>query len=380
MNKIYSVVIIGGGVGGLNAARFLDNSLLIEQKDEIGSGPIRTGEGISYRALKMQDIEPRPEWISTEINKIERITPNGKVIGKRNSGPYAYIIDRNAFEKYLASLAKAEIITNERVVALDRKEDFWEVKTDKDKVYRSSYLIGAAGINSLVREKISGEKVNHIPGVQHLVKFEKGIDTSVATIFLDNKRYHQGYAWLFPKSETSANVGVCGNDNNINEIFKIFLEKDIREKYGDFELLDNRSGSIPVDGICKVISKDNAFLVGDAAGLLDPIFKGGMSQAMLSGRIAAECCTESLADQYEEKVRSLPLADPRMVGASHDFYSLDNQTLNELGEVLSGKGFSIVLSLDGFPMSLFTKPNLRKNLPKILKFLYLWKRNKDYLW
>ena len=86
MQKIYTAIIIGGGVGGLTVARFLDDALVLEQKRNIGDGPIRTGEGISHKALQLQGIEPDSEWISCELNTIQRIAPNGKAFGSTKQG------------------------------------------------------------------------------------------------------------------------------------------------------------------------------------------------------------------------------------------------------------------------------------------------------
>lgn len=377
--KIYKTIIIGGGTGGLMAARYLDGSLLIERKENIGDGPVRTGEGISYTALKMNNIEPDKKWISCELNAILRIAPNGKATGGFKKSPYAYIIDRSAFEKSLAAEAKAEIVLNSVVTDLEFKKDYWEVKTNKGKIYKSKYIIGADGTNSIVRRKVFGEDIKLMGGLQYLMKFKKDIETNIAKIYLNNDKFLRGYAWFFPKSRNTANVGICCN-NNLKENFNYFLEKIIKPNYGDYEILENRSGVIPKSGVCKKVFKDNAFLIGDAAGLTDPIFEGGMSQSMLSAQLAVDCIKNNKADLYEAKIKSLPFSDPKLVAASKIFYSLNNETLNELAEVLEGKSFSGVVSLKNIFKILITKKNIRKNFFKILSFLLIWKRCKDYLW
>ena len=144
--------------------------------------------------------------------------------------------------------------------------------------------------------------------------------------------------------------------------------------------MENRSGSVPKNGICSEISKDNAILIGDAAGLTDPIFKGGMSQAMMSGKIAAQCIMDNKVDSYESEIKAKPFANPKLLTASKIFYSLDNATINELAEMLENKSAASFISISNALKCLFTKSHLRMNFFRILKFFYIWKRNKNYLW
>lgn len=379
--KIYSTIIIGGGVGGLTAARFLKDGLVLEQRKNIGEGPIRTGEGLSHRALVRQNIDPDPRWISNRLKAIYRVSPNGQVFGTTKKEPYAYIIDRQAFEKFLASQSKADIKLGTSVVDLEFSEDTWNVRTADDHVYKSRFVIGADGVDSIVRKRVFNERIKTLPALQYLVQLDGSIETQFAKLYLDNITYPRGYAWFFPKSENTANIGICCEQATQAKLDR-FLELQIRPRYGKFHFLENRSGVLADKGPCKTLFKKNALLIGDAAGLSDPIFKGGMSQAMLSGKIAAECILGNEPETYESKIRSLPLADPRLQNASKFFYSFDNETINELAEVLKNRSSVSFLSLKTFlrDVLLGSKQHLKKNLLKITYFLYVWRKSGDYLW
>jgi len=375
--KIYQAIIIGAGAGGLMAGSYLKGALILDKKVKIGR-PVRSGEGISRQALERIGIKPRRQWISAFINVVQRIAPNGKALGRyqKNLG---YIIDKTKFEEFLARQCKAEIQLRTEVADLEQKDNLWIVKTKDNKIFKSKYLIGADGVHSIVRGKIFKEQLSFLPAIQYLVQLEKKIDTSVAKIYLDNEKFPQGYAWIFPKSKRTANIGLGGKGNHFHEKFKEFLEEVVKKDYGKTKILEKRSGIISYGGTRSALFKDNALLVGDAAGLADPIFLGGINQAMWSGKIAAECILKDDVDLYESRIKSLPFADLRLIKAREIFYSFDNQVFNELGEALEGKGTSYLKSIPGI-IKFLSKPHLRKNLFRIFTFFLIWWGKRDHLW
>ena len=124
--------------------------------------------------------------------------------------------------------------------------------------------------------------------------------------------------------------------------------------------------------------KDNAFLVGDAAGLVNPISGGGIGNAMISGEFAAKSILSGDVNSYETEIKSLPYFHKDLFLARKILYSFDNQILNEIGEILERVGGNILKFKNPEVISAFlTKPNLRKNIPKFLKLYSIYKKYKD---
>jgi len=96
-----------------------------------------------------------------------------------------------------------------------------------------------------------------------------------------------GYAWIFPKDENTANVGLgvmlkkLNRPGEVKEYLDRWIASDPRLKNG--QPLEAVSGAVsicaPLDSVCV----DNVLLVGDSARMIDPITGGG-DLAQLPGR------------------------------------------------------------------------------------------------
>jgi digeranylgeranylglycerophospholipid reductase len=368
--KIFKTIIVGAGPAGLTAGRYLEDALILEQKEEIGR-PVQCAEGLAKKALERQGIEPDPSWISTVIDGFQIIVPNGKAItfSFKEAG---YILDRVAFEKFLVSKCKGEVQLKKRVKDIGKEGGLWKVITDKNEIFKSQYLIGADGPFSMVRKKIFKEDLEFFPAIEYLVGLRKEIDTSIIKMYFDKKKFPLGYAWIFPKTKNTANIGL-GGKMNLQGSFEDFMEKTIRKELGPYQILENRSGVISFGGAKIELEKDGAFLVGDSGGLADPIFAGGIDNAMISGKIAAESILTGSPHLYQSKIKSTSAFNKDLLSVKDLIYSLDNEVLNEIGEILE-KRKGDVLYLKSFPafFDFLSKPPLRKNIFKFLKLFSIY--------
>jgi flavin-dependent dehydrogenase len=112
-----------------------------------------------------------------------------------------------------------------------------------------------------------------------------------------------GYGWLFPKKD-SFNAGIAIN-------MKAMKEKGLKEIYSDFrdELIDKKflkygecirgtvTGLVPVCGIREQAVKNNIVLIGDAAGMCNPITGAGNYNAAANAKIISENIKKTLQAQ-----------------------------------------------------------------------------------
>ena len=103
-----------------------------------------------------------------------------------------------------------------------------------------------------------------------------------------------GYGWVFPKGD-HANIGVGGWERagpHLREHLRRYCSA-----YGvPFASLENLRGHrLPLRRPDALLARDRAIVVGDAAGLVDPLSGDGMFEAFVSARIAADCTLDLLA-------------------------------------------------------------------------------------
>jgi flavin-dependent dehydrogenase len=127
-----------------------------------------------------------------------------------------------------------------------------------------------------------------------------------------------GYAWAFPRGSTY-NIGVG--------TFSSFHARDLKKMLREFgeTLALPLAGSSPVGHRVPcapprgLVHSGNALVVGDAAGVADPLFAEGISYSLLSGRLAAQFAAKYLRGDrpdlsaYTAAIRSTLAADMRLL-------------------------------------------------------------------
>ena len=111
-----------------------------------------------------------------------------------------------------------------------------------------------------------------------------------------------GYFWIFPISDSLANVGVGGKIRSFNtnplDTFNWFLkEKKLKAS--------NVSGApVYYEGKIENLVNGNIIKVGESAGLVNPLIGEGIYYGMKSGKIAANCIVNNEIKNYEKIVKN----------------------------------------------------------------------------
>ena len=170
------------------------------------------------------------------------------------------------------------------------------VFTSSGDTFYGRVLVGADGANSAVGKSISSRRrfgCGLQLAFQTRVPREKIIDeyrSLTPKMFLGYVK--EGYAWIFPRKDSFV-IGISG---------KAGREKVLKKVYVDFLSLctgtDPRlrffieAHLIPKGDFVKIPGKGNVLLVGDAAGLVNPLTGEGIYYAHMSAELASRAIIE----------------------------------------------------------------------------------------
>jgi flavin-dependent dehydrogenase len=102
-----------------------------------------------------------------------------------------------------------------------------------------------------------------------------------------------GYGWVFPK-DGHANLGVGGWEEEGPKL-RAHLRRLCAEHGASFDDLEGLRGyRLPLRSPEATLARGRALLIGDAAGLIDPVSGDGMYEAFLSARLAADTVLDLL--------------------------------------------------------------------------------------
>lgn len=113
-----------------------------------------------------------------------------------------------------------------------------------------------------------------------------------------------GYAWIFPKGDDIANVGLgiitTQTDKTAYQHLQEFVNNNPSTK--NAQPVELNIGGDPVGGMLKKLVTDNLVLVGDAASQVSPLTGGGIISAMKAGVFAGEVTAAAIKeDNYSQK-------------------------------------------------------------------------------
>ena len=237
----------------------------------------------------------------SERSTMNMITPSGRrvIIGFRKGKIMGF--SRLKFDRYLLDMAVNEgaNLVEEKVIGLQRKYGWWKVRTQKQ-LYAVKTVVGADGVNSMVRRNIVGSLSKMDKGVC-FGYFVKGLENEDVTIkFLPGKK---GYMWIIPRGD-DASIGVGSAEIRRGTELKTDLDNFISNFCPQAEKISEWTALIPnvkdTKTFHKPIAGSNWILIGDAAGHVDPITGSGIIYALLDGELAAEAIAEDNPELFNK--------------------------------------------------------------------------------
>ncbi|PWA05568.1 geranylgeranyl reductase family protein [Flavobacterium psychrotolerans] len=296
--KTFDVAIIGSGPSGASAALELAkngiSTVIIEK--EILPRYKTCGGGFVFRGRKNMPFDiasvVEREFYDVDIH-FEKM--NVKHTTKRDN-PIISMIMRDAFDNLIVEKAKENGVTllqNHKVLDITFGE-MQTIHTSEGDV-KAKFIIAADGALSPVA-KIAGWKETRtiIPALEYEVEVpDSDFERLSQNVRFDFDAIPYGYGWCFPKkNHLSIGVAVFSKTNskiNLKEYYATYLKT-----LGINEMIKESAHGfvIPISPRTDTFVQKNVFLIGDAAGFADPISAEGISNAILSGKLAAQSIVE----------------------------------------------------------------------------------------
>ena len=276
------VVISGGGPIGLYIATELGKMgydvLVIEEHPDIGN-PSHCSGLFSGHVFDITGTRA----VLHSANRAKIVSPSGRVLKIGDSTPRAFVVDRVEFDRSLARDAVSsgvDLHLKERV----RRVSYGEVITSHS-TYRTRIVVGADGINSVVRRSMNVTLPNVIGAAQVIAKYESESEDTVE-IFVGNKVAPGFFAWVIPLFDDLAKIGVASYGHSW--FYLRNLLKRLRARP-----LSVHGGGIPIGTVPRSYHK-GMLIVGDAAGHVKATSGGGVYPGLRAARCAVDTISEAI--------------------------------------------------------------------------------------
>jgi geranylgeranyl reductase family protein len=286
----FDVTIAGAGPAGSSLAYTLAKQgirVLLLEKHKLPRDKV-CGGGITVRAASLLPFS----FQDIVVNTIYGVRLSYKMVPRKVrtcDKPLAYMVMRDRFDYLLASKACQAGATLEEGVEvkhIEIKQGYVNVKTNHD-VFSTPVLVGADGANSTVVRSLGirtgfeyGLGLNsHIPVSQETYSGWDGImglDYGVPG----------GYAWIFPK-QNSLDVGAGSSFRESKNLRSYIMGLISSYRLGSVNKQDIRGHLMPLKKTATLLAYHRVLLVGDAAGVIDPLSGEGMYYGIKSSCLAA---------------------------------------------------------------------------------------------
>jgi geranylgeranyl reductase family protein len=295
---MFDCIIVGAGPAGSSAAYHLakqGHSVLVLEKVSFPRDK-SCGGGVSPAIAQWFDFDFSPV-VQNYVSQVKYTFKMGDPaeVELQDVAPM-WMVQRGQFDNFLMEQATGkgvEFKSSVEVTGVSLEGETWQVQTNSG-TFASKYLIAADGANSNVAKFLGMDNTPTVAAASLQVPGEVS-DRDKTTAFFDFGSLKNGFMWCFPKVDGYSFSAAYVRDpkGKPDE-----LKKQL-SKYAELFNLDASRGEYKEHSLNlwqkdRALHSDRALLIGEAAGMVDPLIGEGIRPAMFTGVKAASAIIGAL--------------------------------------------------------------------------------------
>ncbi len=310
MKDMPDVIVVGGGPVGsfaaLNLAKLGAKVTVFEEHEAIGV-PSHCAGHLSIRNLRSLGLYPLPgKIVENTFSQANFYSPSGFKFSVHLAQPITCAVNREAFDKHIADKAEvagARYCLNSRVQSLQTKDGVIKgvvvKRGDEAECVPAKIVVNAEGISSrLLRQSgLAGlDRKRLVYGVEAEVEKVEDIELGAVEVFMGSAYAPGFYAWLMPRLDGTAKVGLATKEGNPKKFLKKLMMKHpvASKQLNKAKIKRMAFHPIPIGGPISKAYKSGFLAVGDVASQVKPTTGGGVVFGLTCARIAAEVADEAI--------------------------------------------------------------------------------------
>ncbi len=359
MEKAYDAIVIGAGPSGSFAAFHLARKgfrvAVFEEHTEVGI-PSHCAGHLSLKGLKLYGLDRLSSpVVENAFRGATFFSPSGKAFSVRFDSPVTCVVNRSNFDRHVAEMAEkagATYLLGARVDSLVVNEGVVEglkvIFNGQSESYKSKIVIDAEGIASrFVRQAglkpLATEAIVNGVEAEFADAHDLGFDS--VDVYFGNKFAPGFYAWLIPKPDGRAKVGLGAKKVNPKKLLQKFVKEHpvVSTKLRGAKLLKTSYHPISLGGVISRAYSGGLLVVGDAASQVKPTTGGGVIFGMTCARIASKVAAASINanDSSSNFLRQYQIACEKILG-------FDNRIMLKMRGILDDLSDRQLNNLIGF--------------------------------